>query len=119
MRISKEEYLMNIAIEVSKRSTCPDAAVGCVIASEDGYILSTGYNGVRKGEKHCRVKDGKCLDNGPNHAVNHAEVNSVASAARFGTKLDGSIAYVTHKPCIKCEGILFQAGIKKIIVLKK
>ena len=117
-RLSKENYLMDIAEAVAVRATCPDLKVGTVIATLDGHILSTGYNGVAKNELHCKIKNGKCLENDSNHRVVHSEVNAICQAARFGIKLDGCIAYITHEPCIKCKAILKQAGIIKLIIKK-
>ena len=115
-RMLKDHYLLELAKSAAARSTCPDLQVGCIIATEDGHALSMGYNGRAHGEKHCRVgADGKCLDNGPDHNVVHAEVNAVCHAAKHGIRLDGAVAYVTHKPCARCAAVLKQAGIKKVI----
>ena len=111
-------YLMSIAKTASERATCPDLHVGCVIATEDGHVLSIGYNGVAHGEKHCLTKDGKCLENGPNHRVIHAEANAVAHAAKEGIRLKNSLAYITVKPCEKCRTLLKQSGIKKLYFLE-
>ncbi len=113
-RLTKHEYLLNMAKAASLRATCPDMKVGCVIATEDGHVLSIGYNGSTHGSRHCRVKNGKCLDNGPNHLVVHAEANAIAHAAKQGVRLSGSTAYITAKPCSKCKVLLKQAGIIKI-----
>ena len=119
IRPGKEEYLLDIARTVAKRSTCPDMKVGCVIATVDGFILSTGYNGSPRGWAHClEDKDGKCLGNGPEHRVVHAEANAVAAAARQGVSLNGSIAYVNYEPCLKCEMLLTQAGVRQIVSVK-
>ena len=103
---------MNIAKSASLRASCPDLKVGCVLATKDGHVLSIGYNGSATGEPHCIIgKDGHCLENGINHRVVHAEQNAVAHAARHGIRLDGSVAYVTTKPCEKCRILLKQSGI--------
>ena len=112
--MTKHQYLMNIARSASLRATCPDLRVGCVIATKDYHVLSVGYNGVAHGEPHCRIKNGKCSENGPNHRVIHAEANAIAHAAKHGIRLDGSIAYITTKPCNKCRTLLKQSGIVKI-----
>ncbi|MGB9341185.1 MAG: cell division protein DedD, partial [Polyangiales bacterium] len=43
-RASWDEYFMDIAVVVARRSTCPRKHVGSVIV-RDKTILSTGYNG--------------------------------------------------------------------------
>ena len=118
MRPTKHRYLMNIAKTASLRSTCPDLKVACVIATKDGHVLSIGYNGSVHGSKHCRVKNGKCLDNGPAHAVVHSEINALCHAAKYGIPLANSVAFITERPCLKCEMALKQAGIVKIITDK-
>ena len=52
-RISKDHYFMNIAIEVSRRSTCTRRQIGAIIVSDVGEIKSTGYNGNPRGLPHC------------------------------------------------------------------
>lgn len=117
MRPELDEYLFNIAFVVATRATCPDLHVGCVITTEKGYVLSTGYNGAISGEKHCSSINRECLENKKDkHRVLHAEMNAVAAAAKNGVSLEGSIAYITHKPCTKCELLLKQSGVKKIKV---
>lgn len=106
------EYFMDIANLVSTRSKDPATKVGCVIVSEDRAILSTGYNGIPK-----RVKDMPERMERPVKYLwtAHAEENAIATAARLGTKLDGSTAYVTHPPCARCARGLIQAGVAKVV----
>lgn len=51
-RISKDEYYLEIARAVSKRSTCLRRQYGCVIVKND-RIVSTGYNGSARGAVNC------------------------------------------------------------------
>ena len=51
-RISKDDYYLDIAIAVSKRSTCLKRHYGCVIVKDD-IIIATGYNGSPRGEENC------------------------------------------------------------------
>lgn len=120
--MTKETWLMKIAETVRLRATCPDLKVGCVIATVDGHVLSTGYNGVPRGELHCEVApDGRCAENSPNpqhyrqHRVIHAEQNAVIQAAREGVRIKGSVAYVTERPCERCKAVLKQAGILAVV----
>jgi dCMP deaminase len=46
-------YFMRMARLVATRSTCLRRAVGCVLVDGRGHVLSTGYNGVAAGERHC------------------------------------------------------------------
>jgi tRNA(Arg) A34 adenosine deaminase TadA len=40
----------------------------------------------------------------------HAEQNAMATAARFGTAIDGAILYTTLQPCFNCLKELMQVG---------
>ena len=57
-RPSKEDYYLDIALAVSKRSTCLRRHYGCVIVKDD-VIVSTGYNGSPRGCDNC-CDIGKC-----------------------------------------------------------
>lgn len=51
-RIDFDRYFLNIAADVSKRSTCIRRQYGSVIV-KDKRIVSTGYNGSPAGEPNC------------------------------------------------------------------
>ena len=53
VRASWDEYFLNIAREVSTRSTCDRKFVGAVIV-RDKSILATGYNGSVRGMRSLR-----------------------------------------------------------------
>ena len=99
-RVSWETYFMNIAKEVSTRSTCDRKHVGAVIV-RDRTLLSTGYTGSIKGLPHCNdagceMVDGHCI------RTSHAEANAIVQAAKNGVKIDDSKIYVTASPCYNC-----------------
>ena len=52
-RIEIDNYFMEIATTVAKRSTCLRRSVGCVLVDSNNYIVATGYNGVPKDFTHC------------------------------------------------------------------
>jgi len=111
-RLSWEEYFMNIATEVSSRSTCDRKHVGAVIVREK-TILSTGYNGSIKGLPHCdnsghEMVDGHCV------RTTHAEANSIVQAAKNGVSINNSEIFVTASPCYNCFKLIANSGIKKI-----
>ena len=111
-RVSWETYFMNIAKEVSTRSTCDRKHVGAVIV-RDRTLLSTGYNGSIKGLPHCNdagceMVDGHCI------RTSHAEANAIVQAAKNGVKIDGSEIYVTASPCYNCFKLIANSGIKVI-----
>lgn len=124
-RPSPEEYVDIMALWVSSRSTCPRARVGAVI-HRNTRILSAGYNGAPPGKPHCDVEG--CILELTTHPdtdiqewhcrrSNHAELNAMAHAARYGIAIEGAQITVTHTPCRICVGVLESAGISEIRVL--
>ena len=112
IRVSWEEYFMNIAKQVASRSTCDRKHVGAVIA-RDKTILSTGYNGSIRGMPHCD-EVGHLMENDHCVATIHAEANAVLQAAKNGVMINNSEIYITASPCWTCFKMLANAGIKKI-----
>lgn len=119
-RITKDAYFMKIAEVVSLRSTCIKRKVGAVLV-KDSHILSTGYNGVPSGFKHCTPET--CvrtnLKSGEKPELCrgvHAEINCIIQAAIHGTSIKGNtILYSTTFPCMNCLKLIINAGIKKLL----
>ena len=112
-RPSWDEYFLEIAKVVAKRSTCDRANVGAVIA-KNKVILSTGYNGAPRGLAHCddvghEMVDGHCI------RTAHAETNAIAQAAKNGTPIEGASIYLTISPCYDCFKMMVNAGIKEVV----
>ena len=103
---------MEIAKQVSTRSTCERKQVGAVIV-RDKVILSTGYNGSIRRVKHCD-EIGHLMENGHCVRTVHAEVNAVAQSAMNGTEIKNSNIYLTASPCWPCFKVIVNSGIKKI-----
>lgn len=108
-RPSWDEYFLDLAEQVSRRSPDPSTRHGCVLVDQDHRVISTGYNGPVSGL--------------PNELVPltrpekydwfiHAEDNAVAFAR---CDLRGATAYVTGQPCSACFRRLLQVGIKRIV----
>lgn len=115
-RPSWDEYFMELAQVVAKRSTCNRRSVGAVLVREK-RILTTGYNGSPPGLPHC-IDDGCImLDNHCVRAI-HAEQNAIIQAALHGIDLRGATCYVTSSPCVHCSKMLIAAGIKRIVYLE-
>lgn len=135
MRPIKDNYYLDIAKAVSKRSTCLKRNYGCVIVKND-EIISTGYNGNPRGEKNC-CDVGVCIrlnkphnsgDYSDCHSV-HAEQNAMLSAAR--KDMIGATMYIAGfesiigdecireiypcEPCPICERMIRNAGISRVI----
>lgn len=111
-RLSWDEYFMQIARQVSTRSTCGRKRCGAVLV-RDRVILSTGYNGSISGTPHCDDV-GHMMENGHCVRTIHAEMNAIAQAARNGINISGATLYVTASPCWECFKVLANAGIRRI-----
>ena len=111
-RPSWDDYFMATAVLISTRSPCERLHVGCVIVSagdRKNRLIAAGYNGFMPGTPHVsRVREGH------EQATVNAEQNAIADAARRGITVEGSVAYVTHFPCINCAKILASAGISEV-----
>jgi dCMP deaminase len=87
--------------------------VGCVVVSDDGAILSVGYNGFPRGvteDSRRTVRPAKYL------WTAHAEENAIAQAARVGATLMGGTMILSGLfPCTTCARMIIQAGIKRVI----
>lgn len=121
-RPSWDEYFMEIADVVAKRSNCVSRKVGAVI-TVDNQIVATGYNGAPKGLHHC-VDAGGCLrklnkiESGTRQEVcraAHAEQNAIISAAVKGVSIKGGTIYTNTYPCSICTRMIINAEIKKIV----
>src|SRR5277367_3286904 len=112
VRASWDAYFMNIAKEVSTRSTCDRKFVGAVIV-RDRMILATGYNGSVRGLPHCD-EEGHLMEDGHCVRTVHAEANAIVQAARAGVRIDGADIYVTASPCWGCFRLIANAGIRRI-----
>jgi dCMP deaminase len=123
-RPSWEEYFMDIARLVAKRSTCLRRHVGAVLV-KDKNILATGYNGVPTGIGHCSesgcLREQLRVPSGERHELCrglHAEQNAIIQAAKHGVNINGSIIFCTTAPCIICAKMLINAGISRIVYLE-
>ena len=119
--ISWDEYFMEIAHVVAKRSTCLRRSVGAVIV-KNRQIVATGYNGTPKDLPHCSevgcLREQLKVPSGKNHELCrgiHAEQNAVVQAAYNGVSVNGGTLYCTHQPCVVCTKILINAGIARVV----
>jgi dCMP deaminase len=112
-RLSRDNYFMEIAKTVSKRSTCPRLQVGAVLVKKKS-IVATGYNGSPHGLPHC--EEVGCLMMNE-HCIRtiHAEVNCILQALEHSIGIDGSTLYVTSFPCFQCLKLLSQSGVSRIV----
>lgn len=117
-----DSYFLQIAADISRRSTCIRRRYGAVIVDTDRQIIATGYNGAAKGEPNCcdlGVCERERLDvpRGERYELCraiHAEQNALLNAdpvrARSGTiyiagfNMDGSPC--GGRPCLICERMI-------------
>jgi len=101
-----DEMFINMASEISWRSTCIRAKVGCVITNkEKTNIVSIGYNGqIAGGPNSCQsILPGQC-------GCLHAEENALVK----NKYKEGVILYCSTQPCPKCARLIIQGGIKRV-----
>lgn len=124
-----DEYFLEIARVISKRSTCLRRLYGALIV-RDRVIISTGFNGSARGEANC-VDTGKCVRQELNVPKGeryelcvavHAEQNAIingdpmmmkgASIYIAGLNADGS--YASGEPCLMCRRMIKNAMIAEV-----
>lgn len=120
-RPTLDEYFMEIAKVVAKRSTCLRNNVGAVIV-RDKRILSTGYNGAPRDMEHCLeigcIRDQQNIASGTRHELCravHAEQNAIIQSALHGVSVEGATLYCTHQPCILCAKMIINSKIKRVV----
>ena len=120
------EYFLEIAKTVSKRSNCIRAQVGAAIVGEDKKIKATGYNGTPSKVISC-MELGHCYrveNNIPSGTMYetcrsiHAEQNAIIQAGQDRCK--GATMYIFGHNfiCILCKRFIVQAGIKDVYLQK-
>ncbi len=107
-RLNWDEYFMETACLISRRSPCERLHVGCVLV-KNNRIISAGYNGFLPGASHISI-----IKENHEQATVHAEQNAIADCANRGVTTKDAVAYITHYPCINCFKILIASGIKEI-----
>lgn len=116
-----DQYFMDIARVVARRSNCMKRKVAAVVVREK-RIISTGYNGTPRGARNCNeggcercnslTPSGTGLDD---CRCNHAEENAIVQAAYHGISVRGGVLYCTFSPCIHCTKIIVNAGIEEVV----
>lgn len=134
-RLSREAWAMEVARVTAKRATCLRRAVGCVLLDSDGFILSTGYNGVAAGQPHCNKATGLGIGPGGAGGQTTYRHSCPGAFAASGTNLDGChaihaeqnallrcadvrrihLAFVTASPCMTCVKLLMNTGCRIIV----
>lgn len=107
-----------------KRSTCARLQVAALLVRE-GRIVSTGWNGVPAGKKHCN-EIFKTEDIYHNEEIKHehhkfaeinelhAEVNVLGYSARYGIQTKGCDMIISLSPCVNCAKLIIASGIREV-----
>ena len=134
-RPSKDEYYLDIALAVSRRSTCLKRHYGAVIVKDD-VIVATGYNGSPRGCVNCcdigecQRKDAERYSGYESCPAVHAEQNALLAVDRAHSQ--GATMYLACEtvrhgtfdsleedidpvPCPLCQRMLLNAGIDRIV----
>ncbi len=132
-RLSKDDYYLDIALQVAQRGTCLRRRFGAVIVQND-EIISTGYVGAPRGTKNCLdlnfcPRQQANIPKGERYELCrsvHAEANAIISARRqdmidstlylSSQDLEQGGIIVESRPCKMCTRLIINAGIKKVIV---
>ena len=124
-RPSWDEYFMDMATFVAKRSTCTRKKLGAVLV-KNKRVIATGYNGAPPGQAHCddagcfvvsttQKIDGKEITK--DHCIRtlHAELNAILQCSQHGIQTNDSTLYVMCNPCYHCAKSIITSGIKRVV----
>lgn len=131
---------MGLARAVQAGANCLGSQVGAVLV-RDNRVISTGFNGTPSGFPNCTdggcvrcsdsdlIKQGRGADaTDPDHTSGraldrcicvHAEQNAFLTAARFGTRVEGTTLYTTLSPCFGCLKEAVQAGVMRVVFAER
>jgi dCMP deaminase len=121
-----DDYFLEIMDTVAKRANCDRGRAAAVIV-KDRRIVATGYVGAPAGLPTCD-EVGHLIkvvydERGGQHKhcvrTTHAEANAIAQAARHGTSIDGGTIYTRMVPCLDCTKLLINAGLKRVVCLRR
>ena len=120
-RPSWDEYFLEMAHMIARRSTCLRRHVGALLVREK-RILATGYNGAPAGLPHCAevgcLRDKLEIPSGERQELCrglHAEQNAIIQGALHGVSVQGADLYCTTQPCVSCAKMLINAGVGRIV----
>ena len=99
--LNMNDYFMKIALDLAKKSiTHNEIPVGCVLVNDKNKIISYASNSVVKNYD----------------PTSHAEIVAIRKACKKlkTTNLLNFSIYTTLEPCLMCESLIINVGIKKI-----
>lgn len=108
-KTSWDEYFINIAEQVARKSKDQSTKTSGVIVDKKNRPVSFGYNGFVAGCDESKMTQERPMKY---HLVIHGEMNAILFAKR---DLEGCILYNLYAPCENCLKYIMQAGIKKVV----
>lgn len=124
IRLSWDEYFIELSITASLRADCTRSKVGAILVDSNNRILSVGYNGSPSKSPGC-LTDNACprgrlsyeelpaLSGYQTCIAIHAERNAILYADP--EKRIGSSLYVTRSPCRDCQLLALASGVVRFI----
>jgi len=111
-------YFLKVLEEVANNSECRSRKTGAILIKENTIILE-GWNSppAKSNISECE----KCNSGSTNLGLAicaHAEINLLASAAKFGISTEGCDLLTYTKPCLYCSGAIIRAGISAVYYLE-
>lgn len=96
------DYLTKIIVLSKKSLESGDVPIGAIIV-KDGKIIGEGYNTREKN----------------NDVMGHAEINAIKDASKNlnNWNLQGSVMYVTLKPCSMCLSVIRESRVDFVYYL--
>ncbi|MFN4298710.1 MAG: deoxycytidylate deaminase [Thermaurantimonas sp.] len=105
---------LRMAQQWAQLSHCTRKKVGALIV-KDRMIISDGYNGTPSGfENECEDEAGETK-----WYVLHAEANAILKVAGSTQSCRGATLYLTLSPCRDCAKLIHQAGICRLVYIRK
>lgn len=150
-RITEEKYArdllsldvnMNMAFQLARKSTCARKQVGALLVSASGKHVSSGYNGVPSGHKHCKNyfafefhRDSEltkkysqaeyfCSEEFKQKHAQFSQDNEIHAEANVllnstPDEMKGASLFMTLSPCMPCSKLIVAAKISQLYYFEK
>lgn len=143
-KMVRDQYWLDICEVIASNSKCLSRKLGALIVKDNGFIVSTGYNGPPAKCVHCddynyftdllllfgKYIDIKTVNECPRKIMGfksgegleycqaaHAERNAIAIAAKLGHSTNGCSMYLDWMiPCVECSKEIINSGIIEVVV---
>ena len=109
-KLSEDENYIDLVMLLTRNSKCRQGHMACAIVrpqAVDDSSLSLLDRIITVANNTSVYKD--------RDSDNHAEINAIGQAAKFGTATNGCTSFITMPPCKRCFGALVAAGINRIV----